>query len=188
MNRYFTILIFTTLSLMIMPTCQAQTPKVTVSYLGGYISNPGLKVGYTKPFKTNISTNKKNRAIQTEWSYGASVGTYVHRRNHTSVQLIPEVAYTHTRGKGFQLGASFGAGFQRTFIPKSYQVNEVNEIERNRFAGQNLFAINPAIRLGKQVKDKPVAWFIKPQVMFSAPYFGGMNTYALIEAGVSYSL
>lgn len=167
---------------------QAQTERYSASYLGGYISHPGLKLSYDRPFKVQAKTTRKGKEIQSEWMYGASLGSYFHRRNHSSVQLLPHLGFLHTRASGFQFGASLGAGYQRTFIANSYQVSETNEVEKNLFSGQHLFAINPAIHIGKQLKDSPLSWFIKPQLLLSAPYFEGMNTYLLVEAGLSYSL
>lgn len=148
------------------------------AYLGQMISHPGISLG----LMTEISPALR---------VGIKAGAYHHHRMHTGVALSPTLEWLHTRDRGFQFGASLGAGYLRTWIPNTFELAEDGQVKRAPFSGTNHAILVPAVRLGKDLsvsRELPIAWYVQPQIMIQAPYFLGANPLFFLEAGITYQL
>jgi hypothetical protein len=118
------------------------------------------------------------------------LGLFYHRRYQTGLIIIPEAKYKRQNHKGRFFECGIGAGYFRTFILNTYEVGSIGEVNHTT-AGHNFFATNYFISFGKDLnlqKNLPLAYFIKPQFMYSVPNFPRGIGYFALELGITYRL
>ncbi|HEX8656373.1 MAG TPA: hypothetical protein VF690_02495 [Hymenobacter sp.] len=154
---------------------------VTVGYFGETVTHPGLFAGY----EHNLRPQKRYQLL-----LAATVGGYVHRRNHAG--LFSEVGLgqrLHFRS-GFFLEQFIGIGYLHTFLNGGpiYEVNDKGEVsERNNLGRPHLM---PSISLGfgwnvAHSEKLPLLVFVRPRAFWQYPF----NSYALphlaLQAGIT---
>lgn len=191
--RILSIIIF----ILISTFCHAQTKKLesfSVSYYGEMITHPGLKINVDYPLKEWGKTKVPNKGASFPVTKGffisPSIGLFYHRRYQTGLFFFPEIKYKRQNPKGrfFELG--IGAGYLRTFIPNTFEVNGNSEVNSTH-AGSNYFATNYFFAFGRDLRIKenlPIGYFIKPQLVYVIPNFPNGTTYFILEIGIKYYL
>ncbi|HEX8349305.1 MAG TPA: hypothetical protein VF598_05045 [Hymenobacter sp.] len=154
---------------------------VTVGYFGETITHPGLFAGY----EHNLRPQKRYQLL-----LAATLGGYVHRRNHAG--LFSEVGLgqrLHFRS-GFFLEQSIGIGYLHTFLNGGpiYEVNDKGEVSESKNLGRP--HLMPSISLGfgwnvAHSEKLPLLVFIRPRAFWQYPF----NRYALphlaLQAGIT---
>ena len=174
---------------------QFENPEsVSVSYFGEMISHPGIKLGadfvITKWDKTRYKDEEFSKVVNKSLMVSPTLGMFYHRRYQTGLFIMPEAKYKrqNSNGRFFELG--LGAGYLRTFIPKTFEVLENAEVKKTS-AGHNYFSTNYFLSFGKDLSiksDLPIAYFIKPQFMYAVPNFPKGTGYFALEIGIRYLL
>lgn len=144
-------------------------------YLGENITHPGVYGTISRP-------------IGTDFRAGVTAASYFHRRMHTGLTIQPQVEWLKTRPSGFQFGVSLGAGYLRTFIPGTYEL-QGETFEKISATGTNHFTLSPAIRLGKDLEPKtglPIELVFRNQLMYILPWFEGSSNTFNFMAGLTY--
>ncbi len=169
-------------------TVYAQSPRqaaVSFSYFGEFIGHPGFKAGIETPLAGAYKPGKRHGLLL----LGANLSAYRHRGNHTGLFVDTEIGYRFITRGGFKAEMFLGAGYHRSYIDGPvYTVNELNEVKRDRFAGQNTILLLWSFGLGKQMKRSPVAWHIRPGLMVRTPHNSAILPHLFIETGVTYRL
>lgn len=159
-----------------------QGRALSLAYEGGMITHPGLSAGYHQRIGAHNAWVLQG---------GVKLGFYYHKGYQTGVFLTPVLQGLHINQKGFMWGVDFGAGPQRTYIPKSYKIDDNGSVTRDRSAGMMQWVFTPGIRFGKDLTERrlvPLQWFINPQLQFRKPAVGRMEKYFLLGVGVNYGL
>ena len=183
--------------MFIASNCLAQfksLESVSISYYGEMITHPGLKVSADfnlKDWDKNKSSKKGAlKTMNKSLIISPSLGSFYHRRYQTGLFFIPEVKYKRQNTQGGYCEFGVGAGFLRTFIPNTYELNNRGEVNKTT-AGHNYFASSYFISFGKDLsvkKNQPIGYFIKPQFIYAAPNFPNGIGYFALELGLQYNL
>lgn len=172
----------------------AKPESISVSYFGEMITHPGLKLSANfnlKEWSKMKNADKKHsKELGKSLVLSPAIGFYYHRRYQTGLFLIPEGKYRSLNQKGLFHEFGLGLGYLRTFVPNTYEVTGNDEV-RKVSAGHNYFATNFFFTIGKDLgvaKEMPIAYFIKPQLMYAVPNFPKGVGYFVLEIGITYSL
>lgn len=167
---------------------------VSFSYYGELIFHPGAKVSVEFPLWSKTKTKElKNRSKTKQRSVllipGA--GFYVHPENHTAVFANVEAGYRKISAKsGFKIEGLLGIGYHAKInAGTTFVVEDDGSISEKKVAGRSYFTTQIGLGLGQDLfvkKQIPVAWHIRPYVVFWIPY----NTTTLpsfdLEMGITY--
>ncbi len=191
--RILLLLVFS----FIVSNCMAQfktVESITFSYYGEMVTHPGLKISADLNIREwdKIKSNRKDssKVINKSFLISPALGFFYHRRYQTGLFLIPEAKYKRQNPKGGFYEVGFGIGYLRTFIPNTYEVSSNGEVNKV-IAGHNYFASNYFVSFGKDLsikKNLPIAYFIKPQFMYTVPNFPNGIGYFAFELGIKYIL
>lgn len=164
----------------------------SISYYGEFITHPGLKIGLDyeiKHWEKNRTRKKKESLInQNSILLSPTIGFYSHRAYQTGLFILPEMCYNREKLNGNFFQAGIGFGYMRTFLPDTYRLNELGEIEKIH-AGYNYFVSTGFVTFGRQIKaikKLQLAVFTKPQVMYAAPNYLGGIFYFNLEIGLKF--
>ena len=170
------------------PPVQAQSPKqkvLTISYFGEFIGHPGFKAGINIPLAGRHQPGKRHSLLLG----GGNIGTYYHKGNHTGLFVEGELGYRFVTKGGFKLETFLSAGYHRSFIDGPvYSVDPSNNVTRQTLSGQNTLLASWLIGLGKEFKNSPMGWHIRPGFMIRAPHNSSILPHFFIETGISYKL
>ena len=163
----------------------SKQPVVSLSYFGEFIGHPGFKAGINVPLAGRHKPGKRHSLLLG----GGNVGAYYHKGNHTGLFLEGELGYRFVTKGGFKMETFISAGYHRSFIDGPvYSVSPSNDISKEPLAGQNTFLASWLIGLGKQLKNSPVGWHIRPGFMIRTPHNSSLLPHLFIETGISYKL
>lgn len=191
--RILSLFVFT----LIVSNCLAQfknLESVSISYYGEMIIHPGVKIcadyNLKEWDKTKITKKDSSKTINKSLLISPAFGFFYHKRYQTGLSIIPECKYKKRNKKGGFYELGIGLGYFRSFIPNTYEVNSSGEVNKT-IAGHNYFASNYFVSFGKDLsvkKNLPIAYFIKPQFIYTVPNFPSGTGYFALELGISYSL
>lgn len=180
----FTLFLFLSLVWTVHGQSSRQT-AVSLSYFGEFVGHPGFKAGIETPLAGSYKPGKRHSILL----LGGNLSAYYHQGNHTGLFVDTELGYRFVTKGGFKAETFIGLGYHRSYIDGPvYTVNGSNEVKRNRFAGQNTFLLLWSFGLGKQMKNSPVSWHIRPGFMVRTPHNSVVLPHLFIETGVSYRL
>lgn len=170
--------------------------RLNLSYFGVYATHPGLKLGIERNFWTHhVEKTRRNGNVKTRYRalfYTGNVGFYHHAGNHSALFLNAELGYVRGRTQRNKVGLLVGAGWMRTFLDgEVYEPNGGEAIAEIRGAGNSYFMPSLAFYLGEDLSEKrgiPIAWHLKPTVLFQLPYNASFNLQPALEMGLTYRL
>lgn len=170
---------------------QDQGPRLRIAYLGGQITHPGITLGIDQVLFSKDQERSNGATVRKEWRYGLDLGVYYHQDLHTGIFITPQLEWLRTGNRGGQWGFGLAAGYLRTFIPRVYEVDDAGNVSKRSLAGTDHGILMPHLRFGKDLswkKKLPLEWYLQTNLMLQYPYFGGVNKYFLLEAGLNYHL
>ena len=160
-------------------------PEVALSYFGEFIGHPGVKAGIAFPLLGRHEPGKRHSLL----IGGGNVGAYYHRGNHTGVFLEGELGYRFVTKRGFKLETLLTAGYHRSFFDGPvYSVNESTVSKHNPFFGQNTAHASWKLGFGKQLRNSPLGWHVRPGFMIRTPHNSSVIPHLFIETGFTYRL
>jgi hypothetical protein len=180
-----------------------QQLSLNLSYFGETVIHPGIKVGLSYTFWEKEKSRKhwfKGRQGRLgpkirkhQFLVGANVAFYNHANNHTGIQQDINFGWQRTNmRRGTMIGAQLGLGYQARFynIP-TLELGENGEPNQIAAAGRGHFAPSISVLWGKDLRvkgDKPISWYIKPNLFFLAPYNHTGVVNLALDLGISYHL
>ena len=172
--------------LTIASSAQSQKqPALTLSYFGEFIGHPGFKAGLNVPIAGKHQPGKRHSLLLA----GANLGSYYHRGNHTGIFIEAELGYRWTTKGGFKVETFISTGYHRSLIDGPvFSVDSEGTVVRERFAGQNTLATSWLLGIGKQLKNSPIGWHIRPGLMIRTPHNSSILPHLFIETGITYKL
>ena len=160
-------------------------PVLTFSYFGEYIGHPGFKAGINVPLSGRHQPGKRHSLLLG----GGNLGAYYHKGNHTGIFLEGELGYRFVTKGGFKLETFLSAGYHRSFIDGPvFTVNASDEVTQKQLAGQNTMSVSWLFGLGKQFKNSPFGWHLRPGFMIRTPHNSSVLPHFFIETGITYTL
>ena len=78
-----------------------------------------------------------------------------------------------------------GAGYIRTLTPSVYVENAYI---KEKYFLNDYFISSVSLAVGKNYRDFPFGWFVKPQFIYAIPNFPTGVGYFALELGASYQL
>ena len=117
-------------------------------------------------------------------------GGFYHQRFQTALFFLPEIEYSQSNKKGWYWATGLGAGYMRTIIADTYEVQEDGSVEAVN-AGHNYGMASVFFTYGKDLyiqKKKLFRFFLKPQFAITFPSFPTVTGYFLFEVGVAYKI
>jgi len=75
---------------------------INISYFGETITHPGIEIGYENTFYKGFN-------------FTASIGTYIHQRNHVGLFLSTGLNWRHTFSFGYSMEFGLGTGYLHTW-------------------------------------------------------------------------
>lgn len=158
---------------------------LSFAYFGEFVGHPGFKAGVETPIAGSYKPGKRHSLLL----LGGNISAYYHRGNHTGLFADAELGYRFVTRGGFKAETFIGLGYHRSYIDGPvYSVNGSNEVKRNRFVGQNTLLLLWSFGLGKQMKNSPVSWHIRPGIMVRTPHNSFILPHFFVETGVTYRL
>ena len=168
---------------------QSREPIYHLSYFGNNLVHGGLKVGMEFPKRSfeQITRTGKTRTIRN--SYRADLGCYHHNNNHLG--LFVNAGWQRTKifsNRFFWTVSANPLGLYRSFLPKTYRVDEEGNVQRVFLPGRVYLAPSVSAGIGRVGKRHPErGWFVKGTVITLLPY----NTYLMpllnVEFGYHFS-
>lgn len=166
--------------------------SISISYFGEMITHPGVKVGFNYPLKVWTrhkakKSEKKNEDVYVSKSFtlSGSVGSGYHKRYQSTYFALLEPKHKIANRKGFFMEVGLGVGYMRTFTPSVYFENA--DIKKKYFFN-DYFISSVSLAAGKNYRDFPIGWFVKPQFIYAIPNFPSGVGYFALELGASYRL
>lgn len=114
---------------------QERVIPINISYFGETLTHPGIEIGYEINFyKALIFT--------------ASIGTYIHQRNHVGLFLSSGLNWRHTFSIGYSMEFGLGLGYLHTWAHGGniYTVDDNGNVSLKQNFGRPHFM--PIVRLG----------------------------------------
>ncbi len=193
---------------MLHSTLQAQSLNrenlaYNFSYFGETAIHPGIKVGVEYAFYEKTTTKKrwfkkrqerlgpKIKKHQFVWT--GNLAFYNHPNNHSGLLLNGEIGWKRTKmRKGSTFATYLGAGYLHRFYNiDTYQLGTNGEPDKITAAGQSAFVASFAVGFGRDLsvrRNLPIAYHIKPTVLFQTPYNHSGVLNAALEVGVTYKI
>jgi hypothetical protein len=168
-----------------------------LSYFAPLVTNPGVRAEYQYCFQkmqkevkyTMLdyflgTTNKNKSTIKIkERLFTNGTAFYYDHNNHSAFMLT--TAYTVRKHKKRMFTErNIGLGVMRSFLPKTYKVDNNGAVSRVRFAGNIM--MNPYYSYGLFFKDNKrenVEFFLRGSLYFYIPYNHTFNMNTMFEAG-----
>jgi len=152
---------------------------VNFSYFGETILHPGIEIGYENTFYKGFN-------------YTASIGTYIHQRNHVGLFLSGGLNWRHTFSFGYSPEIGLGLGYLHTWEHggSTYKVDDDGNVSIKQKYGHPHFM--PSIKLGVFGWDLREKTNIPMRINADAIAFGQypFNNYILpnvaLKVGVTY--
>lgn len=172
-------------------------PAVTMSYYSEFFVHYGLKGGIEYPLKFQVKDKKRNGKMivpkEKLLFATANLGFYRHPKNHYAVFLLPEIAMRKTKRSGFKSGFFLGLGYLRRFNDgPTFSVDENGNVKKKTLGGEHRALASFSYEIGKdwsKSKNVPLAWHIKPTLLFSMPHIHTVGLPQLVfDIGVSMPL
>lgn len=182
----------------IQPWLFAQDSSATflsITYLGGQITHPGLKLGYGQTLrereKVKVKRSGKEKHKSRHWIGSANVAAQVHYKYRTAVLIYPEMIYrTRNDDSGWFKQVGVGIGYQRSFQKDVYRV-ENEQARKVWLGGNNQGCMMISVSLGRDLsitRERQVLWTLGPTINLLGPGFNGITSYLFFEAGISLKL
>jgi hypothetical protein len=132
-KKYF-ILVFMILSVYSI-FGQEKIIPISINYFGETFSNPGIEIGYENTFYKGFN-------------FTASIGTYIHQRNHVGLFLCSGLNWRHTFPIGYSMEFGLALGYLHTWAHggKIYTVDNNGNISEKPNYGRPHFM--PMVKLG----------------------------------------
>lgn len=176
---------------------QIPPPAFTVSYYSEYFVHYGLKGGIEYPLRLKFKEkNKGGELVRTKEKLlfaTANLGFYRHPKNHYAVFILPEIALRKTKNSGFKSGFFLGLGYLRRFNDgPTFAVDNAGNVQKRALGGENRLLASFSYEIGKdwsKSKGVPMAWHIKPTILFSMPHIHTVGLPQLVfDIGISMPL
>ena len=169
--------------------------SVHVSYLGEYLTHPGLSIGYSHALysRTRVKTKHNGKEKQKDQKVFLlhSLGAYTQPKLSSGMMLTTSLGYRKTRARGFFLQYMVGAGVFRSLLSgETYEVSDNGEVSTAAFAGRTSFINTWSMGMGKdfsKTKDLPIAVYWSSGLWLRYPYNGFILPQFSGELGISYS-
>jgi hypothetical protein len=173
------------------------TPLPTTGFRASYMGSviyPGFKLGIERPISvTQVEKQKKNgvKTYNKERYLTMNLGFYHHPTFHDNFYLLAEYQMRRQKSSGWFREFSPGLGYSRTFLGgTTYNVSDKGEVTKATAAGYNYAMLSLAGGIGydfSKKSDTPLKAFIKPSLLFMAPYNSFVYARPTVELGVVYS-
>jgi hypothetical protein len=168
--------------------------NVGISYVGETVTHPGGKLSLMYNLAQWNKVNKSQRGLaktkRRNTTLNVNFGGFYHQRFQTGIFFLPEIEFSESNKKGWYWAAGAGAGYLRTIIPDTYEVQDDGTVEAVN-AGHNYGMASIYFTYGKDLfiqNKKPWRFFLKPQFVMAFPNFPTLTGYFLLEVGVAYKL
>lgn len=163
------------------------------AYYGESLIHSGLKIGAEKTLKSWVKTKdgkRKKRPTKERFRQlflEGNVNGFNVPNSEFNFSVNAGIGYRRTKEKGRFFSPVFTVGVTRYFynIP-TYELGET-EPKKIRGAGRNAYNVSFGIEFGRDLfikSGRPLAWYIKPALLASAPHNHSYNITATVEAGV----
>lgn len=163
------------------------------AYYGESLIHPGLKIGAEKTLKfwtKTKDTKRKKRPTKERFRQvflEGNLSGFNVPNSEFNFSANAGIGYRRTNEKGRFFSPILLVGATRYFynIPV-YELGET-EPQKVRGAGRNAFNFSFGIEFGRDLflkSGRPLAWYIKPALLATAPYNHSYNITATLEAGV----
>ena len=134
MKKYFVF----TLTLLVIHSMYGQdkrTIPINISYFGDSILHPGIEIGYENTFYKLFN-------------YTASIGSYIHQRNHVGLFLNAGINWRYTFPIGYSMEFGLGLGYLHKWEHggDTYVVDDNGNVSIKPKYGQPRFM--PQVKLG----------------------------------------
>lgn len=160
-------------------------PDLTLSYFGEFIGHPGVKAGISVPLWGQHKPGKRHTLLLG----GGNIGAYHHRGNHTGLFLEGALGYRLVTKRGFKLETILTAGYHRSIVDGPvYSVANSSVMRKGSWFGQNTVHASWMFGFGKQLKNSPIGWHIRPGLMIRTPHNSSVIPHLFIETGITYRL
>ena len=159
--------------------------RLSLSYLGGMITHPGVSLGYW----TTLRAREGKNATVSEWRAGGNVGAYFHRDFQRALVVSPAAEWVRLKTRGGMFGAGISAGYVIAVLPSVYQQNAEGVFVPSKMA-IHYGHLTPYLVFGRRVSlfSQEMEWFLKPQLMLRAPHVTGIEKYFLLQTGLNLKL
>lgn len=168
--------------------------NIGVSYIGETVTHPGAKLSLMYNLaqwnKVNKSKHGLAKTRRRNTTLNVNFGGFYHKRYQTAIFFLPEIEFSQSNKKGWYWATGVGAGYMRTIIPNTYEVQEDGSVSEVN-AGHNYGMASIYFAYGKDLyiqNQKRWRFFLKPQFALVLPSFPAVTGYFLLEAGVAYKL
>ncbi|GEM_PF-6623312 len=191
-----TLIIITFLGIQLHSAAQdSSTNFLKVTYLGGQITHPGIKMAYGKTSlrskKIKVKKSGKEKHKSRHWIGSINAAAQVHFKYRTAVLVYPALDYrVQNDDSGWFRQLGLGLGYQRSFQKDVYRV-ENDRAEKVWLGGDHQGCMLISTSIGRDLsisREQRVAWSFGPVLSLFGPGFGGLTSYLFIEAGVSVKL
>jgi hypothetical protein len=168
--------------------------NVGLSYFGEMATHPGAKLSlmYNLDHWNKVKKSKRGLAKTRirDLTLNVNLGFYIHNRYQTGVFFLPEFEYSQSNRKGWYWATGVGAGYLRSFIDNTYEVQKDGSVKRVN-AGHNYGMASVYFTYGRDLyiaKKQRWRFFVKPQFAMAFPSFPAITGYFFLELGVAYKL
>ena len=120
---------------------EAKQGIVSLTYFGGQLTHPGMKVAWGKCFsngsKVKTRRSGKEKAKSRRWIGSLNAAAQIHYKYRTAVLLYPEIMRRYqNENTGWYKQFGLGLGYQRSFQKDVYRVDN-GEAARVTLAGDH---------------------------------------------------
>lgn len=161
--------------------------KVTASYFGNNLWNPGLQFSLEKVLTTkSIEKSKRDKIkIKHRQVYiNGNIGFYYDNPTHLAVFNNYQVNLRRVREKGKYLTIGAGPGIVRTFLPETYEVTDNGDVVKVKYPGRLYAAPVLSFGTGRLWKrNGTFPWTLKIQNFWWLNYNNGVLPQINIEYG-----
>ena len=180
------IIFFILLLLQLLFTAYSLPVTVTVSYMGEFLTHPGIVCSINLP----VLTNEHNSL-----SLGARIGGYYHRRNNSAFFIQPTFCWNYIFRNGQSFGMYIGTGYlnsqpigDNASTAYSFSADHKEIIETNI---PSISSFSPVIGInysGKTVTAAliPCKWSIGLNVFGQYPFNNYFLPHLAIELGIAF--
>ncbi len=166
--------------------------SLNISYYSINITQPGIKIGYEKPFKhfDKTKTTKKGfeKTKRRNLYYNENMGYYNLPNISNNFFVDAGLGYRRLGNKGLIAGVEVGLMAIISFnAGKTYEVDSNGDVDHVRFASNEYIAPRLNLELGYEI-NKSFALSIKPGVFMQIPHYKSYVTQFTFETTLKYQL
>lgn len=170
---------------------------LSVAYFGETATHVGLSVGVEYHLSTTMITKRQPRPLLHKQRIRQNflitqISGYNHPKSHLALMATGGVGTRRITRRDVKFEGLTSVGYMHLFRHgTTYKVNDAGELEAMRLAQSPKLAVQVALGFGQDfnwraIAPKPLAWHIRPGLLFEIPH----NTLFLprftLETGVTY--